>query len=327
MGRDRRVTTPAVVDLVLESLRGGDVAARCRQLGVSPEAFGAARRAFVSAGTAAVHEALPGERWLQLDVALDSRGELWRRFVCGSFQDDVADWLRRRPDSRFYFMHKPPGLRLRFAGADPPLSRSLHALLESLGARSTALPYDAEPHLFGGAAGLELAHHCFTLESAAVLAYHRLWLSGATRLGRSEFSLALLHQLLRAVTGDRWELWDVWCKLELAGRLPYPAGSSGWRDGAPPAEAQAAALALLEDGGVRRVGASPAEQEVLARWAAGVPALAADVARANQNGALLWGIREIVPFWVVFHWNRMAFSLDEQRRLALLMTHALSPRR
>jgi thiopeptide-type bacteriocin biosynthesis protein len=315
-----------LLDLVLESLGGRDVRARCRALCISPAALVAAQSTFIAAGVEGLREAERAIQRIQLDVELDPLGHTWRRLVLGSFPDELRAWLVRRPEARFFFMHKPPGLRLRFLFPDEALMRQLDALPAILDARTARVPYDPEHYLFGGPAAIDLTHRFFSLDSMAVLAYHRLWLEGRAGLGRADFSLVLLDQALRLLTGDAWELWDAWCKLEWTGRLPEP-GSPVWRALAPPVSAQSAARALLEAGGSRRAGASDAEEAVIASFTEGIPALAEAAAQAQRSGALRCGLREVLPFWIVFHWNRMAFPEDQQKRLALLMSHALSPRR
>jgi hypothetical protein len=46
---------------------------------------------------------------------------------------------------------------------------------------------------------------------------------------------------------------------------------------------------------------------------------------ARDEGQLLYGLRSILPSWVVFHWNRMGFSSAEQCSMSLAMIHLLGP--
>jgi hypothetical protein len=49
--------------------------------------------------------------------------------------------------------------------------------------------------------------------------------------------------------------------------------------------------------------------------------------RAERSGQLLYGLRKILPFYAVFHWNRLLLSIDMQRELVFLMETALNPKR
>jgi hypothetical protein len=172
----------------------------------------------------------------------------------------------------------------------------------------------------GGPVGLDLTHRFFTAESVAVLAHHRLRLSGTARLDRELFSLILIDRLLRQVT-DAWEKWDVWCKMTLAGR-PADTQSAISIDAGDPG----IALTLLNHQSRVLDAASNDERELFARYDAGLERLAPKIHAAVEDGTLACGIREILPFWIVCHWNRMRFPPETQERLSGLMVRALSPR-
>lgn len=268
---------------------------------------------------------MPG--WMQANVPLGAHGRVWLELIGGDFQETIAAWLSQDVDRRrFFFTFKRPGLRLRFLGVDREQRARLAALLDRHCGQGTGwseAPYDPELQQFGGPVGLDLAHRYFTLDSLAVLGAARLRLYGGARLSPEELSLVMLHRVLAGATGDRWELWDLWCRMELTDRLEHPVGSRAWRAAAPSAPDRMRVLALLYG-----TGADPSEgeQRVLAAYATPLGSLVSDVHAAVDAGELTWPLRDILPFWVVTHWNRMAFPAPVQRRLTMLMTHVLCPK-
>lgn len=315
---------------MLESLPGRDVTAACDDAGIALAEFDTARATFLRAGLEALGSAELSGAWSQVNLPLDSLGVTWMQMVRADFQDWLGRWLASDAEHRFYYLHKPPGARLRFAGGDTEFRARLAAALDDIvGGRDTwnFAAYDAEWHQFGGATGLDLAHRFFGIDSMAILAYQRLRIYGGTHLGPTEFSLTLLDTLLRGATGDQWERWDVWCNMAATGRLRVPVGSSAWREAQPSPAVREALLALLGQPARREWVVSEGETAILRRYTEQVRAVTADLRSAEQRGHLMWGLREILPFWIVFHWNRMGVGAADQQRLALAMTHVLSPKR
>ena len=323
--------TCAVVNLILESFRSDDLATLCQDGGITLEELASLRTAFIESGTARLQELLHPCRWLQVNLALDTMSAQWIAFMTGDFQDYVRSWVEQGQVEQIFFMHKPPGIRLRFLGVHdqflPELSKQLDRLVRqgtiTNGSRTV---YDAEIYQFGGETGLQIAHTFFTLESLAVLAYHRLHLQQRTIFPPIEFSLVLLDSFLRKVTEDEWELWDVWCKMALTGRLPGPVYDETAVDSTQLATVREAFLPLLRDSTVTLACVSAAERTILAHYREKLPPIVTRLLEARDSGALLWGLREILPFWIIFHWNRMGFDLDRQRLLTLVMTRILDPK-
>lgn len=318
------VSAVEMAEAVLASLRGAtEPGAR-----FGAERLAAWRATFVAAGTLALGECLPDEHWVELVVPLEPLEPAWVALMTSELSECLADAVDAGRVKHTFFMNKPPGLRLRLLGPDRALLAEVEALLRELrgaGVGETArVPYDPETHQFGGPRGLELAHAFFTHESLAVLAYQRTRLRGEVRLGPAEFSLVLLGSLLERVVDDRWELWDLWCKQSLTGRLP-----DGW-ESSPDYRKARGMRAQLEPLLLRREHAfglcGPEEARALARLDERCGPIAEQLRLARLRGELGWGLRQILPFWVVFHWNRMGFDLARQRQLALLMVALASPK-
>ena len=141
-----------------------------------------ARDTFVRAGLEAV-AARPwqvGNDWLQIGICprddLGLRGELCRQIACLArklLNDSSAD--------NFFFMNKPPGMRLRFqiaaAASSEKLTDVVHA--EAVRWRAERLidyiepgVYQPESQLFGGPRSMSLVHALFTIDSLMWLDYH-----------------------------------------------------------------------------------------------------------------------------------------------------------
>jgi thiopeptide-type bacteriocin biosynthesis protein len=316
------VHTRALASAVIESLTASDLEHVAAQAGVTVELLVTARDAFICAGTAAIHDLDRGRRWLQFSISLGPGG--WRQVVASDVGNRIDVWLRGRPGRGFFFLHKPPGLRVRFCGVDDECVEVLRDALNGLVADGaitawTPGPYDAEVTQFGGDIGLALTHRWFTAESLAVLEHHRLRLDGTARIGSGLFSLMVIERLARRLYDD-WERWDVWCKLSLTGRLAEDAAGN-----VDPARARSARLLLSHQARILGAASEP-ERTLFTRYDAALDELVPHIDAAVQASDLLWGLREILPFWIVFHWNRMRFDAATQQSLAATMVAALSPK-
>jgi thiopeptide-type bacteriocin biosynthesis protein len=316
------VPTRRLAAAVIESFSAPDLERVAAQAGVPVDVLAAARDAFISAGTAAVHGLDRQQRWLQFSISLGPDG--WQRIVRSDTGTRLRAWLREGAGRGFFFMHKAPGLRVRFCGVDDGCAGALREALDGLLLDTTITawtpgPYDAEVMQFGGATGLSLTHRWFTAESLAVLEHRRLLLDDTARIGSELFSLMLIDRLLRRLCDD-WERWDVWCKLALTGRLVDDAAGA-----VDPSRARATRLLLSHQARILGAAGEP-ERELFARYDAALDELCPDIQEAVDAGRLLWGLREILPFWMVFHWNRMAFDFETQKSLAATVAAALSPK-
>ncbi|AKT40984.1 thiopeptide-type bacteriocin biosynthesis protein [Chondromyces crocatus] len=318
--------------LILESFKTDDLDALCKDADLSPEQLQGLRDAFVSAGAARIREIVQPSTWHQVGVTFDGLGLQRPLFFTGRFLEQVRTWLDDRTIDRFSFLDKSPGLRLRFRMLRADFPERLSTFLQTCADEGelsgwVRRAYEAEVHQFGGEVGMDLAHEFFTTESLAVLGHRALHLTGHASLSSTEFSLLLLHDLFQHLVEDRWELWDLWANLALADRSLTLDDAE--RDDA---------IALAErarDAIVEILDARPSllhrltdpERALLPPYRDATHALAARLRAARDDGQLSHGLRQILPFWIVFHWNRMGFDADHQRRLAFVMAHLLDPKR
>jgi thiopeptide-type bacteriocin biosynthesis protein len=284
---------------------------------------------FVEAGNAWLACTQRTRRWLQINAALlPDEAVPGLTLVTGRLQDLVRDWLATGGLDDFHFIFKPPGARLRFKGPLRHLesrAAELCAMLIKDRAVQSATRglYDCEPHQFGGAAGLKAAHRFFTAESMAVLRYWRLLANGEATMGAPEFSLALLDLFLRRTVDDVWELWDVWCRMDLAGRAIDPWDAERWGDLAGSGHSL---VTRLHSRDPSLTWVPDPERACLLAFQEQAAAAAIEWRALRDGGRLLFPLREILPFLIVFHFNRMGFDSERQRQLCWLMQTLLSPK-
>jgi thiopeptide-type bacteriocin biosynthesis protein len=275
--------------------------------GASGDALDALRWALLAGGLPAVRSATGGRAWVQVGVspapgALDElRGRL-----AGLARDLLGDGRA----SNFFFMHKHPGMRLRFetAGADRQrLASRLHLLLErwrSDGVVALVLPavYEPEAHLFGGPVSMRSVHRLFTLDSLA-------WL-GDRGTGSWATSMCLLRPLFAGLGVEGWEDRDVWDRVrwQTYRRLPSAVtgldafgGAAGGLRAAWRAPSQLRRQFGPEAGGLLAEYEGAVRPEV-ERW------------RADyfETPDAYVGPREALAYYIVFHWNRA--RLDGRRQ-------------
>lgn len=257
----------------------------------------------------------PAADWFQANVRLRRRngdGMPSALALFGELQTALRGWRSSGDVRGFFFMRKPPGLRLRFALGRPRARVRLIAALDALRAagiitRWTPARYEPETQLLGGTQLLPLVHAHFDADSRACMRYLR---TEQPSLTAPVLSLALLNDLFSRVLQADEEVWDVWCNLAT---LHQSQPASG------PATTPAIQLADLSP----RV--APAERRLLATYARANQALARGMNRLADRGALPHGRRSILPFIALFHWNRYGITLEQRSTLYGAMTRAFDP--
>jgi thiopeptide-type bacteriocin biosynthesis protein len=249
------------------------------------------------------------DRWLQIGLA-PSRGRAGALF--GELSATVRDWRDRRLIEDFFFMNKPPGVRVRFAaepGRTPFVRAAVRRLVRNWCARGLVADivpgvYEPEHDRFGGPAAMDHAHRLFTVDAMAWLEFH----ARPRRTPAWALSLAMLRPVFDAMDVDPVREHAIWARVTAAGRL-LPQGVT-----AP--DAVTAGLRRWW----RAPGALPEEEvrQLAAVHAARVAPLAGEWVTALQDADVAF--EEAVAWYVVFHWNRAALSFGRQA----LLTHALS---
>ena len=213
---------------MLESLRDPE-AASCQAL--SPQELAAARDVFVTGGAEALKNTIRPYRWLSWGVKLPKQqGRLRKKEQLATFLDGLTRaarrWLADPHVTGFFFMNKPPGIRLRVETDRPERVRRRieRWLAERVPYRFDVQIYEPEAFQFGGEVGMTIAHRHFTSDSLAALQVLRRSLQGNLSAPIEDLSLLCISDLLSRLTEDSWEMWDIWSHLRLTGRLPLELG-------------------------------------------------------------------------------------------------------
>ncbi|MGW2485765.1 thiopeptide-type bacteriocin biosynthesis protein [Streptomyces sp. NPDC001606] len=289
----------------------------------SDPAYQAARHTFLTAGLTALRHDLPETGWTQLNLTPGPAA--WHR-TYRAIADTARELIARGTARSFFFMHKPPGLRLRFEAARPDdeeLHKELTRRFQDLDGQLSPplrVRYEPETYLFGGPASMRHVHELFTADSFA-------WLDHHTATGDADghpqpladwrLSLLLLGELLAGLGIVGWEHRGVWEAVrDDTGRRLGPHQDADTRRAATGIRAawQAGHRGLLAAAPPERRAAleahTAAVRQAAERWRTGY----------FESGDALIGPRRAAAHHVVFHWNRGRLSLARQS----LLTHALA---
>lgn len=305
-------------DAVLSVLGGVPIEAAARRAETSPARLAEAVERYRTAGQAALHQQSAG--WYQVYVKFADYSTAARAFrvylLPALGEETVGPWwfLRKHPYWRLR-VHPAPG-----APAEPVISHVTQALhsAASWGVVEEWKPslYEPEAIAFGGLQGLEIAHRLFHADSLGVLAYDQLAEKGVDRLPDAKVvSLLLLASLLRSAGLEWGEQGDVWGQVEAKRALPADV---------PPAKVSTMVdpmrSLLTVDAGAVFAESTPAS---LRTWLTGMRREGQALQQAAHANRLGLRLRGILAKHVIFHWNRMGFSVRQQAIWARAAREAL----
>ncbi len=292
---------------------GGDpLPAAAATCGLDPDDLAAAAEVYRTAGRHALAEHRETS-WRQLYLRFAD----WQRadqIAAAHLLPLLDDAERRGQISAWWFMRKHPCWRLRLHPSQPGSSTGIEARLDELAADGQldawwSGVYEPETAAFGGGAAMDIAHALFAADSRGVL---ELVVAGRTGLGRRELSLLLVCALLRGAGLEWYERGDLFDRVCVERPLPHDV----------PAEKLTALsdnLATLlrtdtaPDGPLFGSGGPVAAQT---RWADACGSAGRALADANRIGQLRRGLRDILSYHVIFHWNRLGLPARTQALLA-----------
>lgn len=244
------------------------------------------RLTFLAGGIAALRDG-GAPTWTQLGLVEPKTG------LYDEISLAVREMLAQDRITDFFFMHKPPGLRVRFAAA-PGRESWVRAETSRLARRwqedgliDGVVPgvYEPEAFLFGGPAAMHHVHRLFTVDSLAWLDHHvrptlPVWL--------------LSMRLLRSVFGGLGLCCQAWSRVrDNCGRRVT-------------VKDEAVTMACAELRAVWETTRAPAEPAARS-WRVALERVGVDAAEA-------------AAYYVVFHWNRARLSSVRQA----LITEALA---
>jgi thiopeptide-type bacteriocin biosynthesis protein len=234
--------------------------------------------------------------------------------------DTIVALLRRAEQadlvSRWWFMRKYPCWRVRIhPHTDGPAMRAhLAPALDRFAADGRITRwwpgiYEAETAAFGGRDGMATAHDLFCADSRAVTGLLR---EGAVELGRRELSLLLCSTLMRGAGLEWYEQGDAWHRV--AQERPLP-------EDVPVAKLTTMARDLTrlmradtsQDGPL--LGADRPLASATA-WTDAFRQTGQALGEAARAATLSRGLREVLSYVVIFHWNRLGLSARTQSILA-----------
>ncbi|WNI21602.1 thiopeptide-type bacteriocin biosynthesis protein [Streptomyces sp. ITFR-16] len=300
---------PARVEHAVHSVfSGGRVEDAARAADVPAAQLAEAVERYQAAGRAALEGTTRG--WHQVNIFFVDYERAER-----AFRAYFLPRLRTGgPVGQWWFVRKAPHWRLRCHPAPGATARDvadhIAAILDSsksCGATAgwhSAL-YEPEMIAFGGPAGLPLAHALFHTDSEGVLDYAGIYEEGPSGiLGAKETSLLTMSLLMRAARLEAGEQGDVWGRVEE--RRPLPKDVSPQQVSAMTAPMRRLLLTdsrpLLTTGPLTPV----------RPWVEALRHHGRHLAEAAEASTLSIGKRAILARHILFHWNRMGFSVRQQ---------------
>lgn len=238
------------------------------------------------------------DEWLQVNVSLNRRSGSALQSARALFADlapAISEWRNRNMLQCFYFMRKPPDVRLRFrARAELDLLPNVEEVLFRL-VRLGAIEkyfrsvYEPEVALFGGSSAMDQVHAYFDADSMAWIAFDALLASGRHTISALDLLRIALTDLFQHTVSGAGEVWDVWCNIaSLAGR-PEPM---------PPVDIEPYSIAQI----ARSI--NDHERQILRAYSAANRKMAHGLQGIWEQGQLDCGLRGILAYVAVFTANR-----------------------
>ena len=297
-----------------------DFLRRCaRSLGVGTvdESFAWVRDRFIAGGRRAL-AVRPAGGLTHRGIRLHPDADYGR--CCASLADLARSLIAQDLADEFFFMNKPPGLRVRFLprkGAGERLDRAVDGGLADLAAEGligapTHGMYEPESQLFGGPLSMDLVHSLFTVDSLIWLDIHAAGDCGDLPVWLVSF--AVLREIFAALEISGWEDIGVWAGVR----------DRGLRRVTGDARAAAGFSGVAEQ--IRKVWAGrdiiehvlpDAPANILRRYAPLLTAAATSWRTGYfESGEAATGPRAAMAMFVVFHWNRGLLSAWDQGMIA-----------
>ncbi|MCZ4603498.1 thiopeptide-type bacteriocin biosynthesis protein [Streptomyces sp. Lzd4kr] len=168
--------------------------------------------------------------------------------------------------------------------------------------------YEPETAAFGGEVSMAAAHSLFVVDSREA---QQLRYRGNLAVGPRELSVLLCTIMMRAAGLEWYEQGDVWDRLITH---EHRSAVSDVPTDRLNARAQEIRPLLFADSGALLCPDGPLEP--VAEWAAAFHSTGQELGGAVQAGTLDRGLRQVLSYHVIFHWNRLGLSMRGQSVLA-----------
>jgi thiopeptide-type bacteriocin biosynthesis protein len=261
-------------------------------------------------------------QWIQINVAIERHeGDALQgaRDIFANLCPLMDKWRNEDILERFFFMRKPPDLRLRFLAKD--FQRDIRAELRRIMSKLKKNGvikyffqsiYEPEVFQFGGPEAMDLVHAYFDSDSMAWIKLDHLAASHRRSVPTQILVIAVMNDLFYRTLLDSSEVWDVWCNL--ANLISSEQKTSSQVE-----------QIITIDSLFSYV--SDAEGQILRDYLSANEELSLGLRQIWNSGKLQCGLRSILPFIAMFHFNRHGLTADRQANLAYEMKHAWNPKR
>lgn len=302
--------TELAATAVYRVLTGAPVDQVASEAHMDPQLLNRMLDVFIDARHQAAREHTGHNAWWQADVNLDPTDrwavhQLTNRLDAACSDGHVRGW---------WFLRKHPGWRLRLCMTTPGALPRLHDDLDTLVARGALQGwrpgvYEPETAAFGGPSGMAIAHDLFCADSTAIA---HVGADTDLPMGRKQISVMLCTELMHAARLEPFEHGDVWdlvCALR-----PLPEDVTP--EQVEPMLGPARTLTGADTSPHGAMFGADGPLRAHTTWAAAFSWAGGQLAEARQDGTLHRGIRQVVAYHVIFHWNRLGVSAGVQGALA-----------
>ncbi|MER5301324.1 thiopeptide-type bacteriocin biosynthesis protein [Streptomyces lasiicapitis] len=308
MPADRLTTTVRAVHHVLA---GTPIEAAAARAGLPPADLTAAVAVYQQAGQQALARQAGPPAWQQLYIQFAD----WSKAEQVVTDHLVPVLSRSQADDHitgWWFIRKHPCWRVRIlpSTSTEPVPPSITDALDQLAAAGLLTwwlgTYEPETAAFGGTTSMAIAHTLFCADSHATLTMPH----GA--LGRRELSVLLCSTLMRAAGLEWYERGDVWHRITRDRPLPEDTDPVRIRSLARQlfplllADTSPSAPLLQSDQALRPASA----------WVAAFRDAGKALGNASRSGTLDRGLRHVIAYHAIFHWNRLGLPAHTQSILA-----------
>jgi thiopeptide-type bacteriocin biosynthesis protein len=244
------------------------------------------------------------ERWLYFRIAVESTAGA-NAFLAYRLAPMLRELVEPYGITRWWWLRKGDefgrAVRLRIAvpsSNTKEITLDVSARLERLGCNLTPLRYEPELRLFGGAAGIKIAHDHFCADSKFLVSCMHEANSEGLPVIPLGLSLALALRLLRSSRLDLFESWDVFDRI--CAKRP---GTQNQRGATAKFQRLAETVVHAGTDQIFRLYQNN-KATSLSEYVTAIDMLGYELHRTYYRGGLECGIREFLAPVVLFHWNR-----------------------